>query len=67
MEEESIRDKNLRMMREILDARKYVKTALDKAISKNSKKNHQKVIKDTNYLSKRIKDSEGPDDVKDLF
>jgi hypothetical protein len=65
--EESIRDKNLRMMREVLDAKNYVRKKTDKFKSdqtKNSKKGkgRDKSIKDQQFIAKAIKESEGPED-----
>ncbi len=65
MENESIREKNLRMMREALDAKNYVRKKIDQfksAQTKNSRKGRDKSIKDQRFIAKTIKDSEDPED-----
>ena len=65
MENESIREKNLRMMREALDAKNYVRKKIDQFKSnqtKNSKKGRAKAVKDQQFIAKTIKDSEDLDD-----
>ena len=67
MENESIKEKNLRMMREILDAKNYVRKKTDQFKSnqtKNSKKGRAKAVKDQQFIAKTIKDSEGPEDLE---
>jgi hypothetical protein len=67
MENESIREKNLRMMREALDAKNYVHKKVDQFKSnqtKNAKngRGRAKAIKDQKFIAKTIKDSEDPED-----
>ena len=67
MENESIMEKNLRLMREALDTKNYVRKKIDQLKSeqtKNSKKGKgsDKSIKDQKFLIKTIKESEDPED-----
>jgi len=69
MENESIRDKNLRLMRELLDAKNYVHKKIDQFKSNQTKnaqkgKGRDKAIKDQKFIAKTIKESEGPEELE---
>lgn len=67
MENESIRDKNIRMMKEALSAKNYVRQASDKLLSRNSKdKNFKnKKVKVQQSLADDIRESDGMEDFQE--
>ena len=64
MENESIRDKNLRLMREALDAKNYARKKIDQFKGSQSKKSKSKAVKDQQFLARAIRISEDPEDLE---